>query len=69
MFHGFDYSNETFPYCFEYFLRLGMKKIGYGESFDDLDWITCESYMIIAREISDQEKAQSNKSSKGHVKK
>jgi hypothetical protein len=49
----YGHSTEAAPIWVEYLTRQSAKKLGYFDSFDDLDSFTADCFAIISSELSD----------------
>jgi hypothetical protein len=60
-YRGFQMANSTFPYVAEYNNRQRLRAIGYTDSLENLDAITGEYFVEIAKVISELEKKEMEK--------
>ncbi len=58
------YVNETAPIYREYLDRMGLRKLGYTDSIDNLDCFTAECFAVIASELHKLERDEIEKSRK-----
>lgn len=61
---GSDYCNEAAPWIMEYAARTRLAKLGYTETFDDLDCLTAEAMLIIDYEYESAKAEEMLKSMK-----
>ena len=62
------YTNDAAPIYAEFVTRMGLKKLGYTDTIDDLDCFTAECFAIIGNELIKLQNEALEKAKKGSKK-